>query len=71
MEQMPLPNNDKPTDKNAAVLAAWNSARVIKGETDPPRMKKAWMHICPALQASAKMSPSPSPSAWTVWLPWI
>ena len=34
-------------------------------------MKKAWMHIVPPLQASAKMSASPSPSAMIAWLPWM
>ena len=37
----------------------------------PPRMKKAWIDIVPPLHASANMSASPSPSAWTVWLPWM
>ena len=27
------------TDKNATILSVWNSAKVIKGEATPPRLK--------------------------------
>ena len=37
----------------------------------PPRMKKAWMATCPPLQAIAKISALPSPSALIAWLPWM
>jgi excinuclease UvrABC nuclease subunit len=40
-------------------------------EEVPPRMKKAWMHIAPPLAPSAKMSASPTRSAFTAWLPWM
>lgn len=45
METMPVPNVGPPADKNAAVLAAWNSARVINGEADPPRLKVEWVEF--------------------------
>ncbi len=45
METMPLPNVGPPADKNAAVLAAWNSATAIKGEIYPPRLKIEWVEI--------------------------
>ncbi|WP_254512587.1 DUF1592 domain-containing protein [Anatilimnocola floriformis] len=45
METMPVPNVGPPADKNAAVLSAWNSARVIKGEVNPPRMKIEWIEL--------------------------
>ena len=52
METMPIPNVGPPADKNAAVLTAWNSARVIKGETDPPRLKIEWVEFeSPFLEA--------------------
>lgn len=45
METMPIPNVGPPADKNAAVLTAWNSASVIKGEEHPPRLKIEWVEI--------------------------
>jgi hypothetical protein len=45
METMPVPNVGPPADKNAAVLAAWNSATAIKGEAFPPRLKIEWVEI--------------------------
>jgi hypothetical protein len=34
-------------------------------------MKKAWMAICPAFSAMAKMSALGRPSALIAWLPWM
>lgn len=52
METMPLPNVGPPADKNAAVLAAWNSAPAIKGESNPPRLKIEWVEFeAPYLQS--------------------
>ena len=45
MESMPVPNTGPPADKNAAVLAAWNSAKVIKGEANPPRLQIEWIEF--------------------------
>jgi len=45
MENMPVPNVGPPADKNAAVLALWNSARAIKGEVNPPRLKIQWVEF--------------------------
>lgn len=45
MESMPLPNIDPPSDRNASVLSAWNSARIIKGESDPPRLAIEWIEV--------------------------
>lgn len=52
METMPVPNLGPPADKNSAVLSAWNSARVIKGEENPPRLKIEWIEFeTPFLEA--------------------
>lgn len=45
METMPIPNVGPPADKNAAVLSAWNSARVIKDEAKPPLLKIEWIEL--------------------------
>lgn len=44
METMPLPNVGPPADKNAAVLTAWNSARVTK-DANPPLLKIEWIEL--------------------------
>ena len=45
MEGMPAPNAGPPTDNNATVLAAWNSALAIKGEASPPRLEIEWIEF--------------------------
>src|SRR5262249_15979153 len=45
MENVSVPNSGPPADKNSALVAAWNSARVIKGEAQPPRMKIEWIQF--------------------------
>lgn len=45
MESMPVPNTGAPADKNAAVLAVWNSVRAIKDEQPPPRLKIEWVEL--------------------------
>jgi mono/diheme cytochrome c family protein len=45
METMPLPTIGPPADRNAAVLSAWNSARVIKDEAHPPLLKIEWIEL--------------------------
>jgi hypothetical protein len=39
METMPVPNVGPPADRNAAVLAIWNSARPTAAKANPPRVK--------------------------------
>ena len=52
METMAVPTVGPPADKNAAVLSAWNSASVIKGEENPPRLRIEWLEIeTPFLEA--------------------
>ncbi len=45
METMPVPNISPPSDRNAAILAVWNSARSIKGDEHPPRLKIEWVEL--------------------------
>jgi mono/diheme cytochrome c family protein len=45
MENVSVPNTGALNDKNSAVLAVWNSARAIKGEAQPPRLKVEWIEF--------------------------
>lgn len=45
MESMPVPNTSPPSDRNAAVLAVWNSARMVKGDPNPPKLKVEWIEL--------------------------
>ena len=45
MESMPLPNMSPPSDRNAAVLAVWNSARMRKDDPNPPKLKVEWIEL--------------------------
>jgi hypothetical protein len=45
MENFSAPNSGPLNDKNAAVLAAWNSAKALKGEKQPPRLKIEWLEF--------------------------
>jgi mono/diheme cytochrome c family protein len=45
MENVSVPNTGPLNDKNSAVIAVWNSARTIKGEANPPRMKVEWIEL--------------------------
>ncbi len=45
MENVSVPNTGPLNDKNAALVAAWNSARVIRNETQPPRLKIEWIEF--------------------------
>jgi mono/diheme cytochrome c family protein len=52
MENVSVPNTGPLKDNNAAVVAAWNSARAIKGEAKPPRLKIEWLEFeSPYLEA--------------------
>jgi hypothetical protein len=44
-ENVSVPNTGPLNDKNAALIAAWNSAREIKNETQPPRLKIEWIEF--------------------------
>ncbi len=45
MENVSVPNAGPLTDRNSALLAAWNSARAIKDEKQPPRLKIEWIEF--------------------------
>ena len=45
MEDISVPNVGPLTDKNATVVAAWNSAKAIKGEAQPPKLKIEWIEF--------------------------
>ncbi len=45
MENVSAPNSGPPNDRNAAVVVAWNSAKAIKGEKNPPRLKIEWIEF--------------------------
>ncbi|MBI2805582.1 MAG: DUF1592 domain-containing protein [Planctomycetes bacterium] len=45
MENVSVPNSGPLNDRNSALVAAWNSAKVIKGEATPPRMKIEWIEV--------------------------
>lgn len=45
MENVSTPNTGALNDKNSAVLAAWNSAKTVKNEMAPPRLKIEWIEF--------------------------
>ncbi len=45
MENVSVPNTGPLKDNNSAVVAAWNSARVVKDEKQPPRLKIEWIEF--------------------------
>jgi mono/diheme cytochrome c family protein len=45
MENMPAPNTSPPADRNATVIAAWNSARPTKDDSRPPRLRIEWIEL--------------------------
>jgi hypothetical protein len=45
MENVSVPNSGPLNDKNSAVIAAWNSAKAIKSEKLPPRLKIEWIEF--------------------------
>ena len=45
MENVSVPNTGTLNDKNSALVAAWNSAKAIKGEAQPPRLKIEWIEF--------------------------
>ncbi len=45
MENFSVPNTGPLNDRNSAVVAAWNSAKAVKGETQPPRLKIEWIEF--------------------------
>ena len=45
MENVSVPNAGPLNDKNSALVTAWNSAKAIKGESSPPRLKIEWLEF--------------------------
>jgi hypothetical protein len=45
MENVSVPNTGPLNDKNSAVVAVWNSARALKDEKQPPRLKVEWLEF--------------------------
>lgn len=45
MENVSVPNSGPLNDKNAALIAAWNSAREIQNEPQPPKLKIEWIEF--------------------------
>ena len=45
MENVSVPNTGPINDRNAAVVAAWNSAKMLKDEKQPPRLKIEWIEF--------------------------
>ena len=45
MENISAPNTGPLNDKNASLVAAWNSAKALKGEAQPPRLKIEWIEF--------------------------
>ena len=45
MENLSSPNSGTLNERNSAIVAAWNSAKGIKGEVNPPRMKIEWIEF--------------------------
>ena len=45
MENISPPNLGPLTDKNATILAVWNSAKAVKGEARPPKLKVEWVEF--------------------------
>lgn len=45
MENVSVPNAGPLNDKNSALVAAWNSAKAVKDEKLPPRLKIEWIEF--------------------------
>jgi hypothetical protein len=45
MENVSVPNTGRLNDRNSTILAAWNSARAIDGESPPPLLRIEWIEI--------------------------
>lgn len=45
MENVSVPNTSPLNNRNATILAAWNSALAIDGESPPPLLKIEWIEI--------------------------
>ena len=45
MENVSVPNPGPLKNRNATILAAWNSAQVIDGESQPPLLKIEWIEF--------------------------
>jgi hypothetical protein len=45
MENVSIPNEGPLNNRNSTILAAWNSARIIDDEPQPPMLKIEWIEI--------------------------
>ncbi|HZZ81360.1 MAG TPA: DUF1592 domain-containing protein [Gemmataceae bacterium] len=45
MENFSAPNTGTLNDKNSAVIAAWNSAPILKDDKQPPKLKFEWIEF--------------------------
>ena len=45
MENVSVPNTGPLNKRNSTVLAAWNSAQAVDGESQPPLLKIEWIEI--------------------------
>ena len=45
MENVSVPNTGPLNNRNSTILAAWNSAQVIDGESQPPLLKIEWIEF--------------------------
>src|SRR4051812_3233913 len=45
MENVSVPNTGPLNDKNSTILAVWNSAKEIAGESPPPLLKIEWIEV--------------------------
>src|SRR5262249_8287347 len=52
MENVSVPNTGPLNDRNSTILAVWNSAKEIAGESPPPLLKIEWIEIeSPSLES--------------------
>ena len=45
MENVSVPNTGRLSNKNSTILAAWNSAQAVDGESQPPLLKIEWIEF--------------------------
>ena len=45
MENVSVPNTGRLSNRNSTILAAWNSAQLIDGESQPPLLKIEWIEF--------------------------
>lgn len=45
MENFSVPNAGPLNDRNSTIMAAWNSAMAVRGESQPPKLKIEWIEF--------------------------